>query len=152
MLSISGRRDNLYMEDSMKGLVVDDSAVIRQMVTRMMKPFDFELHEAENGAQAVAEFKEALHSNCKYDLVVLDIEMPEMDGQQALKEIRMTEKAFYGPLLSDKEYATIIMLTSLDDPGNFMEAYKKGKCNGYLTKPIVFKELEEKLRSNNLIQ
>lgn len=135
----------------MRALIVDDSAVIRQMIMRMLKPCGFEFVEAVNGVDAVAKFKTALQGSSRYDLVMLDIEMPEMDGQRALKEIRTFEKNMHGVSLNMKDYTTILMLTSLNDPKNLMEAYVKGKCNGYLTKPVVVEELFEKLRKNNLI-
>ena len=136
----------------MKILVVDDSPVIRQMLIRMLKPYGFTFVEAENGVVAVSKFTEGLRNNDKFDLVLMDIEMPEMDGQQALKELRIIEKNLHGITLSTKNYTPIIMLTSLDDPAHFLEAYTKGKCSGYLTKPVVLEDLLEKLRKSKLLR
>ena len=136
---------------SVKVLIVDDSPVIRQLLIRMLKPYGFIFTEAVNGVEAVAKFADALRNSDKFDLVLMDIEMPEMDGQQALKEIRILEKNSYGVTLNMGDFVRIIMLTSLDDPSHFIEAYTKGKCNGYLTKPVVLDELLEKLKKNHLI-
>ena len=52
----------------------------------------------------------------------------------------------------NRDYTHIIVLTRFDDPENFLEAYTKGRCNGYLTKPVVANDLLEKLRDYGLIQ
>ncbi|MEO5350543.1 MAG: response regulator [Magnetococcus sp. YQC-3] len=135
----------------MNVLIVDDSPVIRQLIMKMLKPYGFAFTEAANGVEAVAKFSAALPGPGKFDLVLMDIEMPEMDGQQALKMIRMMEKRVYGPTLSTNRYACIIMITSLDDPQNLIESYKSGKCNGYLTKPVDPDDLLDKLRRNHII-
>lgn len=140
------------MKDQRKKiLIVDDSPVIRQWLMRMLTPYGFAFTEAENGLEAVSKFQEALRDKNKFDLVLMDIEMPEMDGQQALKEIRLAERKLYGVTLSAGAYARVIMLTSLDNPSHLVEAYTKGKCNGYLTKPVVLEDILEKLRKNNLM-
>ena len=136
----------------MKVLIVDDSAVIRQVLIRILEPYALTCVEASNGVEAVSQFGDALKGNTAFDLVLMDIEMPVMNGQQALKEIRLIEKKEYGISLYNRDYTHIIVLTSLDDPENFLEAYTKGRCNGYLTKPVVANDLLEKLRDYGLIQ
>ncbi len=135
----------------MKSLIVDDSHLIRQLIMNMLKPYSFTFTEAANGVEAVARFKEAFDRGDPFDLVLMDIAMPEMDGQQALKEIRIIEKRAYKASLSAEKYACIIMVTGLEDPASLMEAFSKGRCNGYLTKPIVLDELLEKLERNHLL-
>jgi len=63
----------------------------------------------------------------------MDIMMPEMDGQAALKEIRSLEKERG---ISPVNEAKIIMTTALDDPKNVVEAYYKGGATSYVPKPI----------------
>ena len=135
----------------MKILVVDDERPNREMLLLILQTFGTCV-EAQDGVEAVALFKKALHEGDPFDLVLLDIMMPEMDGQQALKEIRIAEKTMYGPSLNMHNYACIIMVTSLDNPVHLIEAYTRGKCNGYLTKPILASDLIEKLKTNNLIE
>lgn len=135
----------------MRILVVDDELSNRNLLIHMMRPYGT-CTGAVDGAEAVSLFKQALLEGRSFDLVLLDIMMPEMDGQQALKKIRIAERTMYGPSLDMKCYACIIMVTCLDDPVHLIEAYTKGKCNGYLNKPIVQEDLIEKLVKNNLIR
>jgi hypothetical protein len=69
-------------------LVVDDSPVSRTMISAHMKDEQFEAEEAENGAIAI----EKIGMN-RYDLILMDIQMPVMDGYQAIRAIREREKA-----------------------------------------------------------
>jgi CheY-like chemotaxis protein len=90
----------------------------------------------------------AWKSNCKkYDLICMDIMMPEMDGQQALREIRALEEAA-GTLSGDQ--ARIIMTTALEDMKNLSES-SQGWCDAYLTKPIDNTKLLGYLKSFALI-
>jgi CheY-like chemotaxis protein len=64
-------------------LAVDDSKVVRSMVTRRLQPYGCTIVEATNGREAVAMAR--MH---KPDLVLLDVAMPVMDGREALGELR----------------------------------------------------------------
>jgi two-component system chemotaxis response regulator CheY len=64
-------------------LVVDDSSVIRKVARRILERFDFEVSEAEDGAQALAMCESALP-----DAVLLDAAMPNMDGYEFLRTLR----------------------------------------------------------------
>ena len=137
----------------MRALIVDDEQPNRKLLTHILQPYGACV-EAVSGQSAVTLFKTALSEGNPFDLVLMDILMPEMDGQQALKEIRLAEKAAYGPSLSslDQEgYAFILMITAIDDPAQLIQAYTKGKCNGYLNKPIAVSDLLDRLEKNNLI-
>jgi len=91
-----------------------------------------EVYVAVNGNEAMIAFKESLHQKEPYDLICLDIMMPEMDGQKVLKEIREIEKS--KGFLSGKG-VKIIMTTALTDPKDVMHSFDE-MCNGYLFKPI----------------
>ncbi len=134
----------------MKILIVDDDAGYRDLLEVMLEPHG-ECTLAEDGREAVERFKTALDAGKPYDLVLMDIQMPHMDGQEALKRIRRLEKAVYGITLDNKNYAVIIMQTSVEDPKQFREAFVEGKCNGYITKPVEEGELLAKLKSHHLL-
>lgn len=80
-------------------------------------------------------------------MICLDIMMPEMDGHQALKEIRALEE---GTGVVSPHGAKIVMTTAVDDMKSVFAAYS-GLCDGYLTKPIRKPKLLEELHKLGLI-
>lgn len=134
----------------MKTLIVDDEFANRELLKYILQPYG-ECIKAEDGEEAITIFKEHLDANEPFDLVMMDIMMPNMDGQDALREIRRMEKEVYGTSLNSKEYSFIVMQTSLDDPKHLVESYFQGKCNGYITKPVTQDVLLGKLKKHNLI-
>lgn len=103
-----------------KILVVDDSPVMRKgIIDLLSEKFSVEFLEAGDGREAVRMYKE-----CKPDLVTLDVNMPEMDGMQALEEI----------IRIDPE-ARIIMLTTEAEKQKIIEAVSLG-AKSYIVKPI----------------
>ena len=134
----------------MKILIVDDEFANRELLKYILQPYG-ECVMAEDGLEALTLFKEQLSAGAPFDLVLMDIMMPNMDGQEALREIRRAEKEVYGTSLNAKDYSFIVMQTSLDDPKQLVESYFKGKCNGYITKPVTQDVLLDKLKKHNLI-
>jgi two-component system, chemotaxis family, chemotaxis protein CheY len=115
----------------MKILIVDDDFTSRTTLQHMLQPCGT-CHTAVNGHEAVEAFRQAIQENEPYDLVCLDIQMPGMDGQAALKEMHKLECACG---IIPTEGARIVMATAFDDLANVSEAYVE-MANGYLTKPI----------------
>ena len=66
----------------LKILTVDDKTTIRMIVKRALKPYDCEILEAENGSEALEKIRGE-----KPDLILLDVDMPVMDGLDVLKQI-----------------------------------------------------------------
>ncbi len=137
----------------MKILIVDDEFNNRELLRTHLQPLG-ECHTANDGEEAVNQFTEALHSDEPFDLVLLDIMMPIMDGQEALKQIRYAEKKIKGRTLHQEKrnYTVIYMVTSLDDPMQMIQSYITGKCNGYITKPVSMDDLINRLRKHKLIK
>ncbi|MBF0463344.1 MAG: response regulator [Magnetococcales bacterium] len=135
----------------MKTLVVDDEWASRGLLEQILQPYG-ECVMAEDGLQAVALFKEHLSRGEPFDLVLLDIMMPNMGGQEVLREIRLIEKRIIGVTLTRKNNSFIVMQTCLDDPKCLIDSFLKGRCNGYITKPIDQNELLDKLKKNHLIE
>ncbi len=134
------------MKMTMKVLIADDDFVSRLLLQELLKSFG-PSHIAVNGREAVDAVRIALQAGEPYDLICLDIMMPGMDGQEALKQIRqMEEKA--GRRGSDS--AKIIMTTALSDEANVVQAARQ-RCDYFLVKPIQKVKLMEELHKLKLI-
>ena len=130
----------------MKTLIVEDDFTSRLLLQASLSGYG-ECHIAVNGREAVEAFRTAREEGRRYDLICMDIMMPEMDGQEALKQIRRLEEDA-GVLSGDA--AKVVMTTALDDIRNVMTAFK-GLCDAYLMKPIDTAKLIMELKSLQLI-
>ena len=125
----------------MKILVVEDDPTSRLLLQRLLEPYG-KVNAAVNGRDGLAAFHLAMVQGKPYDLVCLDIMMPEMDGHQALAEIRRMETGWH--------HAKIIMTTALADVDNLARAIQH-QCDDYIVKPITKDVLIRKLRSLELL-
>ncbi|MBF0628827.1 MAG: response regulator [Magnetococcales bacterium] len=132
---------------AVKTLIADDDINGRVILTTILSPYGV-CHEAGNGVEAVAAFKAALDQNAPFDLVCMDIMMPEMDGQEAVLAIRAEEKKRH---ISTQDETVVIMTTALDTLESIIRSFDQGGCNAYLGKPIRRAALLEKLRNYGLI-
>jgi len=130
----------------MKTLIVEDDFTSRILLQKFLAPYG-ESHVAINGVEAVAAFSTALFSDDPYDLVCLDIMMPEKDGQATLKDIRAIEES-KGTLLGDG--VKIIMVTALSSMDEKITAFKEA-CDAYLVKPVDRNKLINLLSTLKLI-
>ena len=131
----------------MKTLIVEDDFTCRLLLQELIKSFG-PSHVAVNGKEAVEAVYWALATGEPYDLICLDIMMPEMDGLEALRQIREQEDARGIP---PSNGAKIIMTTALTDTKNVIVAYMS-QCDAYLTKPIQKSKLLEELCKLGLIK
>lgn len=116
----------------MKVLLVDDSATMRRIQkTQVMGLGITEIVEAGDGSEALVKLKE----NMPIDIIMLDWNMPVMDGFTFLQKVR--EDATY-------KSVKIIMCTSESEKSRVVEALKAG-ANNYLVKPFTPEALKEKL-------
>lgn len=105
---------------SHKVLLVDDAAFMRMMLKDILSNNGYEIvGEAENGAVAVDKYVEL-----KPDIVIMDITMPEMDGLQAIKEIRAKDPQ-----------AKVIMCSAMGKQGMVIEAIQSG-AKDFVVKPF----------------
>lgn len=101
-------------------LLVDDAAFMRMMLKDILVKAGYEvLGEAENGAKAVEKYKEV-----NPDLVIMDITMPEMDGIEAVKEIK-----------KNSPDATVIMCSAMGQQAMVIEAIQSG-AKDFIVKPF----------------
>ena len=128
--------------DDMKGfidkriLVVEDNEINREIAMEILRAFGFQIEIAEDGLEAVS--KVAASKPGYYDLILMDIQMPVMDGYEATRKIRAMEN----PYLAD---ITILAMTANAFKEDKQMAIENG-MNGFLTKPIDIKQLFETLQ------
>ncbi len=111
-------------------LVVDDEVSIREMVRSYLINEGYDVNEAENGIEAVEKVK----AN-QYDLILLDVMMPKMDGYQSLREIRSIYKKM-----------PIIMLTAKAEEIDKLLGLELG-ADDYITKPFSLRELTARMKA-----
>lgn len=127
-------------------LVVEDDFTCRLFLQAFLSRYG-ECHAVVNGQEAVDAFRMSQQTGNSYDLICIDIMMPEMDGQTALKHIRELEEAD-GTLSSSG--TKIIMITALDDPKNVFASFKS-LCDAYIFKPVDSTRLLQELKSLALV-
>jgi len=105
---------------SKKVLIVDDAAFMRMMIKDMLTKNGYEVAgEAENGARAIEKYKELLP-----DLVIMDITMPEVNGIEAVREIKKINKD-----------AKIIMCSAMGQQAMVIESIQAG-ARDFIVKPF----------------
>ncbi|MHC5037225.1 MAG: response regulator [Planctomycetota bacterium] len=110
--------------EGLRILLVDDAPQNRMLVKSFLKTTSCEVEEAENGEVAVEKFK-----NDRFDLVLMDMQMPVMDGLEATKAIREWEKS------GDRDPVPVIALTAHATREHAKKSEAAG-CSAHLTKPI----------------
>ena len=131
----------------MRVLVVEDDFISRKLLTTLLGHYG-ECDIAVDGKEAVDAFRLSMDEDNPYDLICMDIMMPNLDGQAALRDIRDLEKEKSVPASQEVK---VIMTTALDDPKNVMEALNKGGAAAYIVKPIDKKKLIEEVRKLGLL-
>jgi len=130
----------------MKTLIVEDEFTARLTLQNFLSRYG-ECHIAVSGKEAVEAFRMATESGSGYDLVCMDILLPEMDGPAAVKEIRSLEQA--RDILSSQG-AKIIMTTAVEDMKEVIRSFNQ-LCDAYLVKPVNLTDLGHQLTSFGLI-
>ena len=115
-----------------KVLVADDARVMRFATLRILKKLGLAAVEAEDGLQALELFERE-----KPDLVLIDVQMPGLDGLEVVRRIRQ---------LSGEHWVPVIFLTSMQDESDFTRGIEAGG-DDYLTKPVSPVVLEAKIRA-----
>jgi two-component system OmpR family response regulator len=105
-------------------LVVEDEDPIRDLVATALRFTGFPVSTAANGREAISEAR-----NESYDLLVLDVNLPDVDGYEICRKLR-----------ADGNNVAVIFLTARDDPSDLKTGFRAG-ADDYLTKPFSLEEL-----------
>ncbi|MEZ4673590.1 MAG: response regulator transcription factor [Caldilineaceae bacterium] len=120
---------NIEQNQKINILIADDEAMMLQLLSMSLQRLGYNVVTAQNGLEAVETFDR--HT---FDLVLLDVLMPGMDGFAACSEIRK------------RSDVPVVMLTALSRPDDIVRGLETGADN-YIVKPFTFKEVEAKLRA-----
>ncbi|MBI9079142.1 MAG: response regulator [Pseudodesulfovibrio sp.] len=131
----------------MRILIVEDEYTSRKLLTALLADYG-QCDTASDGVESVDMFRKAHDAGSPYDLICMDIMMPNKDGHQALKEIRSIEQEL---CVKPSNEVKVVMVTALNDPKTVVKAYYKGGAAAYLTKPIEVESLKAILRDLALI-
>ncbi len=115
-------------------LIVDDNATNRKILSHYLRRLGHSFDVAVNGQQALVAWEER-----DYDVIIMDIEMPVLDGLEATRELRRREIA------SVRDYTPIIAL-SADAMIEKRETALSVGMDDYLTKPVGLREIEERIQ------
>lgn len=121
-------------------LAVDDNPINLRLLVTFMKKIKLPYTEAVNGLEAYNKFREA---DIPYDFVLMDLQMPVMDGLEATRKIRDFEKES-----GSQNPAVIIAITGVGSENVKKECMESGMTQ-FLTKPVKFKTLQQLLERHN---
>ncbi|MBF0101006.1 MAG: response regulator [Desulfobacterales bacterium] len=124
----------------MKILVVDDELVSRKKMHKIMEGIG-ECISVESGKQAIRSFKEAWEEGVPFEVISLDIFMPDMSGIEVLTKIREVEKEKQVP---KEKQVKIMMVTSYSEKDIVIASLKAG-CDNYVVKPFNSEKVRAKL-------
>jgi two-component system, chemotaxis family, chemotaxis protein CheY len=129
-----------------KSLIVEDELLSRSLLAEILRPFGA-AQIAVDGRGAVEAVRTAIETHRPFELICLDIQLPEMDGIAALKEIRLEEnRAGTDPPVRAK----VLMTTSASAKETVVRAIEAG-CDGYMLKPYEPDRVVQQLRDFGLI-
>ncbi|MFP4644034.1 MAG: response regulator [Spirochaetales bacterium] len=114
-----------------KVLIVDDSAAIRKSISYILGQAGYEVNEAEDGVGGEKRVKES-----EYDLVITDVNMPNMDGIELVRRIRGHEPSKFTP---------VIVLTTESQDTKMSEGKEAG-ATGWIVKPFDAEKLLKVVR------
>ncbi len=115
----------------MRALIVEDDNTCRVVLNRILTGYG-ECVMTDDGAAALDMFREAHNDGEPFDLICLDIQLPDVDGHAVLHGIREFED---GLGLQGTRGTKVIMVTALRDAQNVLGAFRTG-CEGYVVKPV----------------
>ena len=120
--------NNLY--GSKKILIVDDNKLNIKVVRRALSDLNYEIDEAYDGREALTK----VQSGYRYDLILMDIMMPNMNGEEALFELK-----------KDPSFNTPVIALTADAISGSQEHYREVGFNDYLAKPFTKDQIKKRI-------
>lgn len=117
-------------ETKTRVLIAEDEAPLRNLIELSLKADNYEVIHAVDGRDALAKFE----SDNDFDIIILDVMMPYMDGYSVLQEIRKTSEV------------PVVMLTALGAGDDIVRGFKSG-ADDYITKPFTFREVSARIEA-----
>ena len=130
----------------MRILVVDDDAPNRKLLTDIASKMG-ECEGAEGGQEALSAFKKAWEDWRPFNLIFLDVLMPDVDGREVLLKIREIEKE---KKVSEQHQVRVIMVTGVSEEETVMDCLRNG-CDEFIVKPIDVHLVFEKIKKLGLM-
>lgn len=130
----------------MKVLIVDDQLVSRKKIEKIMQGF-CDTDSVDCGQAALDSYRRSLEGEIPYDLITLDVSMPDMDGRQVLQQIRALEVE-HG--ITSQRQVKVLMITSSSDKYTVVSSIQAG-CDDYLVKPLNRETIAAKLKKFGLM-
>ena len=129
---------NFEVSKRRRALIVDDAALNRKMMSRLLVTRNFEIEEASDGLEAISSLRTCAHE-CQrpYDVILMDFVMPNMDGPTATREIRALG------------YPGIIIGVTGNALAEDIELFMRCGANKVLPKPLRIEDLLDTLTGNN---
>ena len=124
----------------MRILVVDDDYISRTKLKSLLSAYG-DCDAVPNGEIALQMFEKAYKESAPYNLITMDIEMPDLSGQEVVHNIRQWELE---NKVKTSRQVKILMITIKNDVNDIMSSFKEG-CEWYLTKPVTPENLREAL-------
>jgi len=127
----------------MRVLLIEDSPQEILIVKKALKPFTSDIAVADNGDTAVVMFRASFDENTPFDLVLLDLMLPGIDGHEVLLKIRQEEQR----RTMGFDSTNVIILTGLDENFESLQFAASAGVLDYLRKPINTANLHRTLKS-----
>jgi len=133
-----GREEKMVIPDDIKGkriLIVDDNATNRHIFQEQLKSWGCRYEEASNGAKALKELGHAVADKDPFEIAIIDMQMPEMDGETLGQKIKQDP---------DLTNTILVLMTSMGQRSDAKRFEDIGFA-AYLTKPVKFSQLYDAL-------
>jgi hypothetical protein len=120
--------------ESKKVLIAEDSSVIQNLTKKILQIQNYQIYSAKNGLEVLSMLE-----NDYYDIILMDINMPKMDGMECAEKVRA---------LNDPKKSQIPIVAITGNARNYtMEEFQKVGINEFLQKPLNFDSLVETVKN-----